>query len=33
VSKRNRVFLGILFIYALGVIYLLYKISADLDPR
>ena len=32
-SKRNRVFLGILFIYALGVIYLLYKISADLDPR
>lgn len=32
-SKRNRVFLGILLIYALGVIYLLYRISADLDPR
>jgi two-component system, OmpR family, sensor histidine kinase CreC len=33
VTKRNRVFLGILLIYALGVIYLLYRVSADLDPR
>ena len=32
-SKRNRVFLGILLIYVLGVAYLLYRVSADLDPR
>jgi two-component system sensor histidine kinase CreC len=32
-SKRNRVFLGILLIYALGVAYLLYRAMADLDPR
>jgi len=32
-SKRNRIFLGILVIYALGVAYLLYRVSVDLDPR
>ena len=32
-SKRNRVFLGILLIFAIGVAYLLYRVSADLDPR
>ncbi len=32
-SKRSRVFVGILLIYALGVVYLLYRLSADLDPR
>jgi two-component system sensor histidine kinase CreC len=32
-SKRNRIFLGILLIYALGVAYLLYRVSVDLDPR
>jgi len=33
VSKRNRIFLGILLIYALGVASLMYRVSADLDPR
>jgi two-component system sensor histidine kinase CreC len=33
VSKRNRIFLGILLIYALGVAYLMYRVSVDLDPR
>lgn len=32
-SKRNRVFAGILLIYALGVAFLLYRVSVDLDPR
>jgi two-component system, OmpR family, sensor histidine kinase CreC len=33
VSKRNRIFLGILLVYALGVAYLMYRVSIDLDPR
>jgi len=33
VSKRNRIFLGILLIYALGVALLLYRVLSDLDPR
>ncbi len=32
-SKRNRIFVGILVIYALGVALLLYRVMADLDPR
>lgn len=32
-STRNRVFLGILLIYVLGVAFLLYRIVADLDTR
>lgn len=32
-STRNRVFVGILLIYVLGVTFLLYRIVADLDPR
>ncbi len=32
-SKRNRIFLGILLIYALGVALLLYRVMTDLDPR
>ena len=32
-SKRNRIFLGILLIYALGVALLLYWVIRDLDPR
>lgn len=32
-STRNRVFTGILLIYVLGVVFLLYRIIADLDPR
>ncbi len=32
-SKRNRIFLGILLIYALGVALLLYRVLSDLDPR
>jgi two-component system sensor histidine kinase CreC len=33
VSKRTRIFLGILLAYALGVAYLMYRMSADIDPR
>jgi two-component system sensor histidine kinase CreC len=33
VSKRNRIFLGILLIYALGVAFLLYRVISDLDAR
>lgn len=32
-NKRNRIFLGILLVYVLGVAFLLYRISTDLDPR
>ena len=32
-SKRNRIFLGILVIYALGVALLLYLVMKNLDPR
>ena len=32
-STRNRVFLGILLIYVLGVAFLVYRIVADLDTR
>jgi two-component system sensor histidine kinase CreC len=32
-SKRNRIFLGILLIYAAGIAFLLYRVLADLDPR
>ncbi len=32
-SKRNRIFLGLLLIYALGVALLLYRVMTDLDPR
>lgn len=32
-SKRNRIFLGILLIYVLGVAYLLFRVMVDLDPR
>jgi two-component system sensor histidine kinase CreC len=33
VSKRNRIFLGILLIYTLGVAFLLYRVISDLDAR
>jgi two-component system sensor histidine kinase CreC len=33
VSKRNRLFAAILLIYLLGVGFLLYRVSADLDAR
>ena len=32
-TKRNRIFLGILLIYAAGIAFLLYRVLADLDPR
>ncbi|HWU37387.1 MAG TPA: two-component system sensor histidine kinase CreC [Candidatus Acidoferrum sp.] len=32
-SKRNRIFLGILLIYALGVALLLFRVMRDIDPR
>ena len=32
-SKRNRIFIGILLIYAVGIAFLLYRVLADLDPR
>jgi two-component system, OmpR family, sensor histidine kinase CreC len=32
-SKRNRIFIGLLLIYAIGIAFLLYRVIADLDPR
>lgn len=32
-SKRNRIFLGMLLIYVVGMAYLLYAVVSDLDPR
>jgi two-component system sensor histidine kinase CreC len=32
-GKRNRIFVGILLIYAVGIAFLLYRVLADLDPR
>lgn len=32
-SKRNRIFIGILLIYAAGIAFTLYSVVADLDPR
>lgn len=32
-SKRNRIFIGILLIYAAGIAFVLYRVLADLDPR
>jgi len=32
-TKRNRIFIGILFAYALGVAFLMYRQLADIDPR
>jgi two-component system, OmpR family, sensor histidine kinase CreC len=33
VSKRNRIFIGILLIYAAGIAFMLYRVVGDLDPR
>jgi two-component system sensor histidine kinase CreC len=33
VSRRSRIFLGILLIYLAGTAFLLYRVLADLDPR
>jgi two-component system sensor histidine kinase CreC len=32
-SKRNRIFIGILLIYAVGIAFMLYRVVADIDPR
>ncbi|MEJ6023596.1 two-component system sensor histidine kinase CreC [Ramlibacter sp. PS4R-6] len=32
-SKRNRIFIAVLLIYAAGTAFLLYRVLADLDPR
>ena len=32
-SKRNRIFIGILLIYAMGIGFMLYRVVADIDPR
>lgn len=32
-SKRNRLFIAILLIYAVGIAFVLYRVLADLDPR
>ncbi|HEY1228104.1 MAG TPA: hypothetical protein VGF26_12380 [Ramlibacter sp.] len=32
-SKRNRIFIGILLIYAIGIAFQLFRVLADLDPR
>jgi two-component system, OmpR family, sensor histidine kinase CreC len=33
VSKRNRIFIGILLIYAAGIAFMLYRVVGDIDPR
>ncbi len=33
ISKRNRIFVGILLIYAAGTAFLMYRVLAELDPR
>jgi two-component system sensor histidine kinase CreC len=33
ISKRNRIFVGILLMYAFGIAFVLYRVLADLDPR
>jgi two-component system sensor histidine kinase CreC len=33
VSKRSRIFLGLLLIYAIGMAAVLYRVVSDLDPR
>jgi two-component system sensor histidine kinase CreC len=32
-SRRSRIFLGIVVVYVAAVVFLLYSVSADLDPR
>ena len=32
-SKRTRIFLGILLIYAIGIAAVLYLVVTDIDPR
>jgi two-component system, OmpR family, sensor histidine kinase CreC len=32
-SKRNRIFIGILLIFAAGIAFILYRVVTDLDPR
>jgi len=32
-SRRTRIFIGILLIYAAGIAFLLYRVMADIDPR
>jgi two-component system, OmpR family, sensor histidine kinase CreC len=32
-AKRNRIFVGILLIFAAGLAFMLYRVVADLDPR
>jgi two-component system sensor histidine kinase CreC len=33
VSRRNRIFVGVLVVYVAGIAFLLYRIVGDLDPR
>ena len=32
-NKRNRIFIGILLIYAAGIAFILYRVVAEIDPR
>ncbi len=32
-SKRTRIFIGLLLIYAIGIAFVLYRVVSDLDPR
>ncbi|MDP3134734.1 MAG: two-component system sensor histidine kinase CreC, partial [Burkholderiaceae bacterium] len=32
-TKRNRIFIGILLIYAAGIAFILYRVVAEIDPR
>jgi two-component system sensor histidine kinase CreC len=33
VSKRTRILVGILLLYAMGIAFMMYRVVADLDPR
>jgi two-component system sensor histidine kinase CreC len=32
-SRRTRIFIGILLVYTAGIAFLLYRVVADIDPR
>ena len=32
-SRRSRMFLGVVVVYIAAVVFLLYRVSLDLDPR
>ena len=32
-SRRSRIFLGVVVVYIAAVVFLLYRVSVDIDPR